>query len=563
MEYAARDARKKNGTIVLEPTKRAMDKHKSNSALCKYDINIRFCLALHSMGIGGEQARILTSFLDLPEAHKWPRNFSALEKFLYPATTSVKDKSQEIATKEEISLTHTTDSNVPQTLLEEEIPRFRGEASFNMGWQVRSSGGKYGSSTGHGLLIGALSTKVLDSVVYNKKCAVCTKNPNKVKPHACVKNFDGSSKSMEACALTKMLIRIPDEKGVSICTIITDDDSNGRSKSRHVVNGGVLPIHVEEPAFRVDPSHRKRVVARAIYNLSNLPMKRSAVTKGLAAHIKYCYGACVKRNRHRTAEALSLMVNNILPHICGCHDSCDVTWCYDKKAAEENLPFNPPSDHRLDKVKYPETYNQLKEIFDQYASVDMMRYCNHPHDTQTNEALNQAIANIAPKSVCYSGNISLFSRIALVIGTHNMGYYEFYTTLFDDIGVTMTAGLAKFLSTKQKRKIGKRTYKRRLEVKIARSKSQKKKIQEIYKERTDNSYGHAVALTQVNTKKRKQNTTDALPVPKKCRCGSETHQRTTHKDCPENPKNKQLKEVTMESCSKTDRTSNGNMEVIQ
>jgi hypothetical protein len=70
-------------------------------------------------------------------------------------------------------------------------------------------------------------------------------------------------------------------------------------------------------------------------------------------------------------------------------------------------------------------------------------------------------------------------------------------------------------------------------------------------------------IDQVNTKKRKQNTTDALPVPKKCRCGSETHQRTTHKDCPENPKNKQLKEVTMESCSKTDRTSNGNMEVIQ
>jgi hypothetical protein len=148
---------------------------RQNSALCKYDINIRFCLALQSMGIGGEQARILTSFLDLPEAHKWPRNFSALEKFLHPATTSVKDKSQEIATKEEISLTHTTDSNVPQTLLEEEIPRFRVEASFDMGWQVRSSGGKYGSSTGHGLLIGALSKKVLDSVVYNKKCAVCTK----------------------------------------------------------------------------------------------------------------------------------------------------------------------------------------------------------------------------------------------------------------------------------------------------------------------------------------------------------------------------------------------------
>jgi hypothetical protein len=144
-----------------------------------------------------------------------------------------------------------------------------------MGWQVRSSGGKYGSSTGHGLLIGALSKKVMDSVVYNKKCAICTKNPNMTKKHACVKNYDGSSKSMEASALTKMLIRMPEEKGISICTIITDDDSNGRSKSRNVTNGGVLPMHVEEPKFCADPSHRKRVVARAIYNLSNLPMKKA------------------------------------------------------------------------------------------------------------------------------------------------------------------------------------------------------------------------------------------------------------------------------------------------
>jgi uncharacterized hydantoinase/oxoprolinase family protein len=80
-----------------------------------------------------------------------------------------------------------------------------------------------------------------------------------------------------------------------------------------------------------------------------------------------------------------------------------------------------------------------------------------------------------------------------------MGYYDFYKTLFEDVGVMMTAGLAKFFNTKQKRKIAKRTYKRRLEVKMARSKSQKK--QEIYKERTDKSYGHAVALTEVNRKK--------------------------------------------------------------
>jgi len=112
---------------------------------------------------------------------------------------------------------------------------------------------------GRGLLIGALSKKVLDSVVFNKKCAVCMKNKGNAKKHHCIKNYEGSSKSMEASALTAMLVRVPDEKGVSICTIISDDDSNGRSKSRHVANGGVLPPNVEEPTFCVNPLHHTRL----------------------------------------------------------------------------------------------------------------------------------------------------------------------------------------------------------------------------------------------------------------------------------------------------------------
>jgi hypothetical protein len=280
-----------------------------------------------------------------------------------------------------------------------------------MGWQVHSSDGKYGSSTGHGLMIGALSKKVLDSTVFNKKCAKCTNRKDKACQHNCLKNFEGSSKSMEAAALTQMLKRIPEEKGVSICTIVTDDDSNGREKSCHESNGGILPDHVEEPVFRADPSHHKRVFAWPIYNLSSMPKKKSAVTKGLAAHIKYCYGACVKRNRHKTADELSKKVHNILNHIYGIHDHCDTAWCYDKKAMQNNLPYNPPGDHHLDKTKYPEKYEQLKEHFNYYASVEMMEYCTHPHNTQTNEALNQVIANVAPKSVCYSGTISLNSRI--------------------------------------------------------------------------------------------------------------------------------------------------------
>jgi hypothetical protein len=44
---------------------------------------------------------------------------------------------------------------------------------------VHLPGGKYGSPTGHGMLIGAFTKKVLDRVVYNKKCGVFTKHSSR------------------------------------------------------------------------------------------------------------------------------------------------------------------------------------------------------------------------------------------------------------------------------------------------------------------------------------------------------------------------------------------------
>ncbi len=60
--------------------------------------------------------------------------------------------------------------------LEEDNPLQRIQASFDMGWRVRSSGNKYGSLTGHALLIGVRSKKVLDSIVYNKNCTTRNKH---------------------------------------------------------------------------------------------------------------------------------------------------------------------------------------------------------------------------------------------------------------------------------------------------------------------------------------------------------------------------------------------------
>lgn len=113
-------------------------------------------------------------------------------------------------------------------------------------------------------------------------------------------------------------------------------------------------------------------------------MKVSAVTNGLASHIKYYYGACVKQYCHLSTEELSKKVCNVLEHISGNHEGCCDTFCYDKKAQKLNVPYFPPADHRICKETDAKTYNQLKEIFNLYSNVEQMTYCNHQFDTQMN-----------------------------------------------------------------------------------------------------------------------------------------------------------------------------------
>jgi len=262
------------------------------------------------IGVGGEHGSILAAFLDLPSPHKWKKYLPAVEQYMHPANETMKKQSEDNATITEINETmKALTYPIEQTFLEKDEPLHRIAASYDMGWHVRLSGGKYGSRTGHALLIGAATKKVLDSIVYNKKCVMCSQQTQSggrgTAGHSCLKKYDGLSKSIDASGLVTMLQRMPEEKGASVCIIISDDNSNAQAKAQNVTNGGALPDGIEEPQFLADPSHRKRVFARHIYNLANAPVKINSVTKNLAVHLKYCYGVCIKRYRHLTTEELS------------------------------------------------------------------------------------------------------------------------------------------------------------------------------------------------------------------------------------------------------------------
>jgi len=88
------------------------------------------------LGLGGEHAAVLCAFLDLPEPHKWRRQFKVLEKQLCPTMEEIKQKSQDNASQHEVQLTlDCTDNAVEQTLLKEDVPIYRVRASLT--WDGR------------------------------------------------------------------------------------------------------------------------------------------------------------------------------------------------------------------------------------------------------------------------------------------------------------------------------------------------------------------------------------------------------------------------------------------
>jgi len=111
--------------------------------------------------------------------------------------------------------------------------------------------------------------------------------------------------------------------------------------------------------------------------------------------------------------------------------------------------------------------------------------------------------------------------------------------------------LTQYLHLRDKRKEMKRQYVRKVEVKVRRSKQQKKTREEVLRERTDKSYGPGVGLMAGMQEKRTTNELEgrggesrkkARRDAKGCKCGSLSHQRSTHRLCPLNPRAPQAPE---------------------
>ena len=100
--------------------------------------------------------------------------------------------------------------------------------TYDMGWQKRSSGRRYDSSSGHAFIIVERSKGIIGMALYSKasrKCDFAENRGEEAEEHKCPKKFEGSSKSMEASDIFKMVEDAFYNRFFIVDGIVSDDDS--------------------------------------------------------------------------------------------------------------------------------------------------------------------------------------------------------------------------------------------------------------------------------------------------------------------------------------------------
>eukprot|EP00957_Ditylum_brightwellii_P090457 6888950-Ditylum_brightwellii.AAC.1 len=131
---------------------------------------------------------------------------------------------------------------------------------FDMGWKQKG----LCSLSGHALMVGTRSRKIIDCVVCAKECQKCQRSKRRkkeAKKHQYPKNYEGCSKDIEVhpvLLLTKLLY---------------EKEANKKQ------DNGLLPLHAPEPEWLADPIHHIEAVAKIFFDLKSKGEKVLSIIK--------------------------------------------------------------------------------------------------------------------------------------------------------------------------------------------------------------------------------------------------------------------------------------------
>ena len=427
-----------------------------------YALNCQFVLGLQQIGGGPADASVIITYLGLPHAATFKSTlFSRIESKLRPVIKKISNESMLNAVDEEVRGTRSEE--MFKKWEKKELPTISNGLTvcYDMGWNKRSTGTRYDSISGHGIMFGAVSKKVLSYRAVSKVCSFCDKIKSKkgekaeIPAHECVRNHLGSSKSMESEAILYMCKESFYSKGFYVHCVCADDDTTMKKVLRHNYNqlvkdgvmakadkpkksSGKLDFAIPEPSFLADFNHRVKSVGRALYELAKAKLADSTVNKDTAKRLKLYWSQMLNQIKHLSVEedweVINKRVRAPVEHIFNNHEYCDIAWCYAKQAAADNQQYIPPKNRPFySKKQDKKMYEQLLAAVSRFQTKENVAECLHRYNTQKNEALNQMVARFVPKNKHFGTTPALDTRLACCVAITNMGYELFYSTLLDEV----------------------------------------------------------------------------------------------------------------------------------
>jgi hypothetical protein len=101
------------------------------------------------------------------------------------------------------------------------------------------------------------------------------------------------------------------------------------------------------------------------------------------------------------------------------------------------------------KTKDAKLYALLSTTIRRFTSLDKLAELAHGMDTNVNEGFNNICTWFAPKNKVFCGSGSLHNRLSFAVGINSLGYNEFFTRLFNQLGIPLTDNVAHYLRVKE------------------------------------------------------------------------------------------------------------------
>jgi hypothetical protein len=237
---------------------------------------------------------------------------------------------------------------------------------------------------------------------------------------------------------------------------------------------GKLPGNVPEPLFVADPNHRRKGLTGELIKLDKSKVEvKLTMTRMDSTRIGKNFAYMARTLKERPPDEFVDAAKAVLEHHFDNHEYCG-DWC--KRQHETAAQRLRIIKYYRSKQKDAKLYNLLRERLERFISLDKLIEMAHGMDTNVNEAFNQICTWFAPKNKVFAGYGSLHNRLSFAVGINSLGYNEFFTTLFQRLGIEMTDNVAHYLRIKENTRVKRLAKIRTKEAKLSKSQAKRTKL---------------------------------------------------------------------------------------